>query len=766
MWMSPDPPVSGDPVTVGFRVVNIGNEIAGGFRVLFSKTNVPTTMPPTDVEIVYCIWIVSGLPPGGFFEGDSDTLPSECAGDPARFPTAFSPGFTLALTVDEYDTVEEADENNNQLSRFISILSPPPPPVLPPVATTAPLYADVKVNGGDSGIFINQGDSITVTWTTQNFGSPDASCVFRNHPPGSILEGVQPLFGTSTVQYATGTPGIVELTLTCYDGLSANNPPRALDSVLLYVEPPPLPPPPPLPLPPPVEPGFEVSEVPITPVKTPATSTKFSIGDRVIVTANINVRDLPLLDSATLIGTHASGTLGTVIDGPVWSGGFWWWKIDYDAAPDGWSVENFLELNYLLWNYANIHSPMVVTYHGQRFMFLGGWLSDYERTQYQNTLKGGIAPSSIAGLEKIYMSAFVDGKTWYLPQKVFEKKGSHVHHPSIIHPPVSSAPFGGTSTTTYTVYGQTYTYANTGTSQSNLLAMYYSDRNNALIESGDTTSGSIGLATSDNGGVSWSDRGIIIGSSTVSGGGWNGYNDFGGSSPSAIVANNEVWVYFQTNEPTPKIIRTRFALDGRTILGIDRVELPAEPFVITHVDVSHFATSSKYLMVANSREQNYVVEYMSQDGRIWFKTAGSPRLSTAGSEKIVTPHREVVDENNYRIYAGWNRFDGYSHEIRMWEFRTPAYVLAATVPTTGMATTSFGGPETYTLTCYNAVGEFDSRQRTVTETTITQSGGVRTFAAGDVPRSESVRTGLIAPLRYSIHSVFFSALAALLGFRF
>jgi len=29
-----------------------------------------------------------------------------------------------------------------------------------------------------------------------------------------------------------------------------------------------------------------------------------------------------------------------------------------------------------------------------------------------------------------------------------------------------------------------------------------------------------------------------------------------------------------------------------------------------------------------------------------------------------------------------------------------------------------------------------------------------------------VRTGLIAPLRYSIHSVFFSALAALLGFRF
>jgi len=70
-------------------------------------------------------------------------------------------------------------------------------------------------------------------------------------------------------------------------------------------------------------------------------STKFSMGDRVQTTANLNVRSSPST-SGTLLGTQPTGSLGTVIGGPTFADGFWWWQIDYDVAPDGWSVEDFL----------------------------------------------------------------------------------------------------------------------------------------------------------------------------------------------------------------------------------------------------------------------------------------------------------------------------------------------------------------------------------------------------------------------------------------
>ena len=37
---------------------------------------------------------------------------------------------------------------------------------------------------------------------------------------------------------------------------------------------------------------------------------------------------------------------GTVIGGPVFATlngvGYWWWNVDYNLAPDGWSAENWL----------------------------------------------------------------------------------------------------------------------------------------------------------------------------------------------------------------------------------------------------------------------------------------------------------------------------------------------------------------------------------------------------------------------------------------
>ncbi|KKW13561.1 MAG: hypothetical protein UY53_C0011G0026, partial [Parcubacteria group bacterium GW2011_GWA2_50_10] len=73
-----------------------------------------------------------------------------------------------------------------------------------------------------------------------------------------------------------------------------------------------------------------------------APSTKFTTRDRVQATTALNVRSTPSL-SGTLLGTKSSGEQGTVVGGPQFADGFWRWQIDYDTAPDGWSVEDGLE---------------------------------------------------------------------------------------------------------------------------------------------------------------------------------------------------------------------------------------------------------------------------------------------------------------------------------------------------------------------------------------------------------------------------------------
>ncbi|HEV2210257.1 MAG TPA: hypothetical protein VG167_15880, partial [Verrucomicrobiae bacterium] len=73
----------------------------------------------------------------------------------------------------------------------------------------------------------------------------------------------------------------------------------------------------------------------------PPPSTKFVIGDRVQVTASLNVRSVPST-SGTLLGTQPVGALGTVTGGPTNANGFNWWNINYDTGVDGWSAENYL----------------------------------------------------------------------------------------------------------------------------------------------------------------------------------------------------------------------------------------------------------------------------------------------------------------------------------------------------------------------------------------------------------------------------------------
>ena len=84
-----------------------------------------------------------------------------------------------------------------------------------------------------------------------------------------------------------------------------------------------------------------VINITVPPSSNPPPSTKFTIGQRVQTTANLNVRT-PASPTGTLLGTQSLGSLGSVTGGPVANGGYIWWQIDYDNAPDGWSAEDFL----------------------------------------------------------------------------------------------------------------------------------------------------------------------------------------------------------------------------------------------------------------------------------------------------------------------------------------------------------------------------------------------------------------------------------------
>ncbi len=61
------------------------------------------------------------------------------------------------------------------------------------------------------------------------------------------------------------------------------------------------------------------------------------VGRKMVTTEPVRVRSLPSLN-AVQIGTQPPHTYGTVLDGPVDSGGHSWWKLKYDSGIVGWSA--------------------------------------------------------------------------------------------------------------------------------------------------------------------------------------------------------------------------------------------------------------------------------------------------------------------------------------------------------------------------------------------------------------------------------------------
>ena len=70
-------------------------------------------------------------------------------------------------------------------------------------------------------------------------------------------------------------------------------------------------------------------------------TNELKIGDRVETAASLNVRETP---NGTVIGRQSLRALGTVIGGPTpLYKDYLWYKVNYDAEPDGWSAGAYLE---------------------------------------------------------------------------------------------------------------------------------------------------------------------------------------------------------------------------------------------------------------------------------------------------------------------------------------------------------------------------------------------------------------------------------------
>ncbi len=75
-------------------------------------------------------------------------------------------------------------------------------------------------------------------------------------------------------------------------------------------------------------------------VTVPTASTTFTIGDRVSMTKQVNVRRTGLLSTTTLIGTNPAGSLGVLVAGPTVTsdryGVITWFNVNFDTGFDGW----------------------------------------------------------------------------------------------------------------------------------------------------------------------------------------------------------------------------------------------------------------------------------------------------------------------------------------------------------------------------------------------------------------------------------------------
>jgi hypothetical protein len=144
--------------------------------------------------------------------------------------------------------------------------------------------------------------------------------------------------------------------------------------------------------------------------------------------------------------------------------------------------------------------------------------------------------------------------------------------------------------------------------------------------------------STDNG-ATWHDFQEAIGQA-------NGVNSCGAWSPSAVVENSEICVYFHGNSPCLGVYRSCFLPDGLTMA--QPTEQLSLPFGLVNVDV--FRADDRYLLVGDTLGLASFTEIRaleSVDGQTWqpLHNTDDGLLVRAGNGVVFTPHIASVSGN-------------------------------------------------------------------------------------------------------------------------
>jgi hypothetical protein len=237
--------------------------------------------------------------------------------------------------------------------------------------------------------------------------------------------------------------------------------------------------------------------------------------------------------------------------------------------------------------------------------------------------------------DKIYRSDLVAG-SWTFPVLSFERPEAGINDPSVVITPA------GTTLLYFTSIDKQCT-----------------PQPNCYL-----THNLTGVASSANGGVGWTDGGILIPMN-------NGAGHCGAWAPSALMVGEEVWVYYHggnpsfglCEHPTGTVFRSRFDRTGTA--WIDTVVVPL-PLPAVNVDVS-LRPGGGFVMVANSPDLTKLHRFVSANGLAWTPAPAGP-LFDAGQVWIPTPHITWVDATHFDVWLGSGQVVGntFIHQVERW----------------------------------------------------------------------------------------------------
>jgi len=260
-------------------------------------------------------------------------------------------------------------------------------------------------------------------------------------------------------------------------------------------------------------------------------------------------------------------------------------------------------------------------------ILLGGLLARTHEDEYRRLVNTGADPATLEGPERLHLAFAPDGATLDAAQvkTVLALKGYHVSDPSAFQPPGSER--------IYLFYGRGENRAAEGCRKKG-----ESLRNCEEY----LRSREIALATSEDGGFSWTQGELVVSARDKAKDGGDGT---GGAMPAAVFTGGEIWLYYGTGKQVftqENIYRLRLSADGTKRLA------PPEPVRLAGFEVGQAfehaqvvrlrceeGNSSVQTLVANDRARSRIPMYLSTDG-LRFKPA-SPSLVPAAGGAMIAP---------------------------------------------------------------------------------------------------------------------------------